>query len=103
MVFVSRQAKIDLDNIVIGLLEWEKVELTVPEVMQYVDDISDICYKLDNLSYHQPAKYKEHLKYGEYSRSYKRNRNTTWYIIYDIDLYNHIYVNKIISNYLTIN
>ena len=65
MVFVSRQAKIDLDIIVIGLLEWEKVELTVPEVMRYVDDISDICY-------------------------------------YDIDLYNHIYVNKIISNYMTI-
>jgi len=102
MVFVSRQAKIDLDNIVMGLLEWEKVELTVPEVLQYVDDISDICYKLDDLLYHHPAKYKEHLMYGEYSHPYKRNRNTTWYIIYDIDLYNHIYVNKIISNYMTI-
>jgi len=42
MVFINRQAIIDLDNIVTGLLEWEKVELTVPEVMQYVDDISDI-------------------------------------------------------------
>jgi mRNA-degrading endonuclease YafQ of YafQ-DinJ toxin-antitoxin module len=102
MVFVSRQAKIDLDNIVIRLLEWKKIELTVLEVMQYVDDISDICYKLDNLSYHHPAKYKEHLKYGEYSHSYNRNSNTTWYIIYNIDLHNHIYVNKIISNYLTL-
>jgi len=102
MVFVSQQAKIDLDNIIIGLLEWKKIELTVLEVMQYVDDISDICYNLDNFSYHHPAKYKEHLKYGEFSYSYKRNRNTTWYIIYDIDLYNHIYVNKIISNYITI-
>jgi hypothetical protein len=102
MVFVSRQVKIDLDNIIIGLLEWDKIELTVPEVMQYVDDISDICYKLGNSSYHHPAQYKEHLKYGKYSHSYKRNKNTTWYIIYDIDLYNHIYVNKIISNYLTI-
>jgi hypothetical protein len=102
MVFVNRQAKIDLDNIVIGLLEWDKIELTVNEVMQYVDDISDICYKLVNLSYHHPAKYKEHLKYGKYSHSYKRNKNTTWYIIYDIDLYNCIYVNKITSNYLTI-
>jgi len=34
MVFISRQAKIDLDNIVIGLLEWEKIELTISEVMQ---------------------------------------------------------------------
>jgi hypothetical protein len=102
MVFVSLQAKIDLDNIVIGLLDWKKIELTIPEVMQYVDDISDICYKLDTLSYHRPIKYEEHSKYGEYFYSYKRNRNTTWYIIYDIDLYKHIYVNKIISNYQTI-
>ena len=102
MVFINRQAIIDLDNIVIGLLEWEKVELTIPEVMQYVDDISDICYKLENVAYHRPAKYQEHLKYGEYSRSYKRNRSTTWYIIYDIDLFKNIHVNKIISNYLTV-
>ena len=34
MVFVNRQAKTDLDNIVVGLLEWKKVELTLPEVMQ---------------------------------------------------------------------
>ncbi|MDR2146536.1 MAG: hypothetical protein LBE91_08790 [Tannerella sp.] len=91
-----------MDNIITGLLEWEKVELTVPEVMRYVDDIADICYQLKDLSYHHPAKYKEHLKYGEYFHPYARNRNTTWYIIYDIDLHNHIYVNKIISNYLTV-
>jgi hypothetical protein len=36
MVFINKQAKTDLDNIVIGLLEWEKVILTVPEVMQYM-------------------------------------------------------------------
>ena len=102
MVFVSKQAKIDLDNIIIGLLKWEKVELTVPEVMKYVDDIADICYKLDDLLYHHHAKYKEHLKHGEYSYPFKRNKHTTWYIIYDIDLHNHIYVKKIISNYMTV-
>ena len=37
--------------------------------MQYVDDISDVCYKLDSLAYHHPTKYQEHLKYGEYSHS----------------------------------
>jgi len=42
MVFITEQAKIDLDNIVIGLLEWDKIELTVDEVMQYVDDIVTI-------------------------------------------------------------
>jgi len=102
MVFIDRQAKIDLDNIVIGLLEWNKIVLTVPEVMQYVDDIVNICYQLDGLIHHSKAKYKEHLKYGAYSYPYKRNKNTTWYLIYNIDSFENIFVNKIMSNYLTI-
>jgi hypothetical protein len=102
MVFISRQAKTDLDNIVIGLLEWNKVELSVSEVMQYVDDIVDTCYCLDSLKFHPAAKYEEHLKYGMYAYSYKRNKNTTWYIIYNVDSDKNVFVNKIISNYLTI-
>jgi len=102
MVFVNRQAKIDLDNIVVGLLEWEKINLTFQEVMQYVDDIADTCYELDNLTYHRHATYNDHLKYGEYVYPYKRNKNTTWYIIYSVDSFNNIYVNKIISNHLTL-
>jgi len=102
MVFINSQAKIDLDNIVIGLLEWKKITLGVSEVMQYVDDIADICYQLGNAVYHSKAKYESHLKYGSYSYPYKRNKSTTWYIIYDIDLHRNIYVNKIISNHLTI-
>ena len=102
MVFINRQAKIDLDNIVINLLEWQKITLSITEVMQYADDIADICYQLDNSSYHYHAKYKEHLKYGKYSYPYKRNQNTTWYIIYDIDSNNDVFVNKIINNYMTV-
>jgi len=102
MVFIKRQAKIDLDNIVVGLLEWKKITLSVAEVMKYVDDIADICNQLESSVYHCHAKYKEHLKYGKYSYPYKRNKNTTWYIIYDIDSNNNVFVNKIISNYLTV-
>jgi hypothetical protein len=102
MVFISRTAKKDLDNIVTGLLKWDKVALTVSEVIQYVDDIADICYQLDNLEYHRQAKYKSHLEYGAYSYPYKRNKMTTWYIIYDIDLFSNVCVNKIISNHHTI-
>jgi len=102
MVFISRQAQIDLDNIVIGLLEWEKIELTVDEVMQYVDDVVAICYQLGSSIHHRKATYNDHLKYGVYSYPYKRNRHTTWYIIYDINMRNNILVNKIISNYTTI-
>jgi hypothetical protein len=103
MVFINRQAKIDLDNLVTALLEWEKITLSVAEVMRYVDDIVDICYQLDKSAYHQSAKYKEHLKYGTYSYPYRRNKNTIWYIIYNIDTSNTIFINKIISNYLTVN
>ena len=102
MVFINRQARIDLDNIVTGLLEWDKVKLSISEVMQYVDDIADICYQLDGFEYHRHAKYHDHLKYGKYSYPYKRNNNTTWYIIYDTDSNNNIFINKIINNYLTV-
>jgi hypothetical protein len=102
MVFINNQVKIDLDNIVIGLLEWEKIVLAVDEVMRYVDNIVDICYQLDAISYHHRATYAAHLKYGAYTYPYKHNQKTTWYIIYDIDTSNNVFVNKIISNYLTV-
>ena len=102
MVFISKLAKIDLDNLVVGLLEWEKVELTVEEVMQYVDDIVEICYELDAAVYHHDATYEEHIKYGTYSYPYKRSKRTTWYIIYEINRENNIFVNRIISNYMTV-
>jgi hypothetical protein len=102
MVFISSQAKIDLDNIVIGLLEWEKIVLTVDEVMRYVDDIVDICYRLDTVGYRHKATHEEQSKHGTYVYPYKRNQKTTWYIVYNIDFSGNVLVNKIISNYLTI-
>jgi len=102
MVFISKQAKIDLDNIIIGLLNWDKVTLTVDEVMQYVDDIVGICYQLDTLTHHHKATYDDHLKYGQYVFPYKRSKQTTWYIVYAKDFNNKVFVNKIISNYMTI-
>jgi hypothetical protein len=102
MVFISRQAKTDLEHIVTGLLEWEKVVLTVDEVMRYVDDIVDICYQLDTVGYRHKSTYEDHLKHGAYTYSYKRNQKTTWYIVYDIDSSGNVFVNKIISNYQTV-
>jgi hypothetical protein len=102
MVFINRQAVIDLDNIVIGLLEWNKVALTISEVLQYTDDIVNTCYQLDGLIRHSRAKYKDHLKYGAYSFQYRRNKKTTWYLIYNIDSFGNIFVNKIMSNHLTL-
>ncbi|MDR2498428.1 MAG: hypothetical protein LBD28_03195 [Tannerellaceae bacterium] len=101
MVFISRQAKVDLEQIVIGLLEWEKITLEVSEVLKYVDDIVSVCYGLDTAVFRQRTKYKSHLAYGQYVYPYKRNSITVWYIIYDIDSFQNILVNRIISNHLT--
>ena len=102
MVFISRKAKIDLDNIVIGLLDWEKVILTVDEVNQYVDDIVEIAYSLDEKIVRFKATYNDHLKHGAYVYPYRRNAKTIWYIIYDIDNKGDIFINRIISNYMTV-
>ena len=102
MVFISKQAQADLENIVVGLLGWSKVELTVDEVMQYVDDIVGICYQLGSAAYRRKATYTEHVKHGAYAYLYKRSRQTVWYIIYSVDGRGDILVNKIISNHTTV-
>ena len=100
MVFYSEQADRDLNNILEGLLYWNKVELSREFCLSYVNDIIDVCDVLDRKIYHFNTFYETHKKYGSKVHTYIRNARTTWYIIYDkID--NNIYINKIISNYLT--
>ena len=101
MVFVSYQAKIDLDNILIGLLSWEKHTLSVEFTDNYIEAIVSQCYSLETKLRHQNCIFKMHKKYGEKFIRYHRNRQTTWYIIYNIDPYNNITIEKIISNYQT--
>ena len=101
MVFYSEQADKDLDNILEGLLHWHKIELSRGFCMNYVNDIIDVCDNLEYKSIHFNSDYEVHKKYGEKVHIYKRNNTTNWYIIYDIDEKNDIFINKIISNYLT--
>ena len=103
MVFYSIQAENDLDEILEGLLTWQKHTLTREFCMNYLSDIIDICDSLDTKTLHFETLYKTHKRYGKKVHKYTRNKNTIWYIIYDIDTYNNIYINKIINNYLTIN
>ena len=103
MVFISRQAKVDLDNIFIGMLEWNKMELSVEFAEKYIDALVEQCYFLEKNFYHANAVYPEHKKHGNKVHKYRRNAHTTWYIIYNTDSYNNIFVNKIISNHLTTN
>jgi len=102
MVYYSKQAENDLDEILEGLLTWQKHTLTRDFCMNYVSDIIDICDGLNAETFHFDALYETHKCYGKKVHKYLRNKHTVWYIIYDIDDYNNVYINKIINNYLTI-
>jgi len=102
MVYYSKQADFDLDNILDGLLAWKKFTLTREFCLNYVSDIIDICDSLDTKTIHFDAVYETHRRYGEKVHKYSRNKATTWYIIYNVDFYNNVYINKIINNHLTI-
>jgi hypothetical protein len=101
MVIYNTQARRDLANILKGLISWKKHPLEYVHALQYVDDITDACDNLDDRTYHFDATYDEHLQYGDKVFTYKRNPHTTWYVIYDVDNYRNVYINKIVSNYLT--
>jgi hypothetical protein len=102
MVYYNPEARSDLEQIRIGLLQWEKIVLTIEFVQAYMDSIKTVCNKLDTLSYHANTVYPIHKRYGSKVYKYKRNPNTTWNIIYNLDRYGNVFVEKIISNYLTI-
>jgi len=107
MVEFSKQARIDLENIFDGLLAWctpnGQFYLDTNTVINYHNDILDVCEHLDTLTYHTKSKYPDHSRFGNYVYVYKRNAKTTWYLIYDWDGVNKIaYLNKIMSNHLTV-
>ena len=101
MVLIKPTARQDLEDIRVGLLYWEKIELSKSFILSYMDDIIDECYSLDKKPVHFNAQYETHKQYGEKVHTYKRNTNTIWYIIYNKTDEN-IYIEKIISNYMTV-
>lgn len=102
MVFYSIEADKDLDNIRKGLLTWKRFELEREFVFEYLSDLQKVCESIGTRMFHLSASYKEHQRYGKKVYRYQRNQHTTWYIIYDIDVHNNVYINKIISNHITI-
>jgi len=102
MVLFKQTARQDLEEIRIGLLYWEKIELSKSFIHSYMDDIIDECYSLDKKNIRFKATYNDHLKHGTYVHTYKRNTKTTWYIIYNIDEKGNVLINRIISNYMTV-
>ncbi len=102
MVYYSKLADEDLSNIFIGLTIWKKHPLEFNHAANYVDDIVDSCDKLDQSSYHENSQFLEHIEFGEKVYKYIRNKNTTWYIIYDFDVNsNTVYIQHITSNHIT--
>ena len=102
MVYYSQNAIKDLDIIFEGLISWSKHNLTYSHVKAYHNEIKRVCDSLDSLVYHFNTQFEMHKKYGKKVHCYNRNKNTTWYIIYDIDLStNTIYIQHITSNHTT--
>lgn len=102
MVYYSIRAKFDLDDIIEGLLTWKKHKLEYQHIVKYHNDIKKICESLDQQVYHTAAEYKRHLQFGKFVFKYVRNKNTTWYIIYNYDKVNDsVFIEHILSNHLT--
>lgn len=101
MVFYSQQALRDFDDIFYGLLLWERVGLSKPFVESYIKELKTQYENIPNNSFHPDTTFSPHKKNDSKVHRFQRNSQTQWYIIYDIDAENNVYINKIISNYIT--
>jgi hypothetical protein len=80
-----------------------KPPLTYEEAHNYIDDIADFALSLGERMYHINCVYEIHKRYGKKTARYDRNKNTQYYIIYDLDEEKDIiYVERLISNHITI-
>ena len=101
MVYLNQQSLNDLEKIREGFLTWKKFELSEAFIIGYVNQIIDVCYSLDLKSFHFNNKFSKYKKYGAKLHTYKRNKQTQWYIIYNIDRHGNIFINHISSNHTT--
>jgi len=101
MVFYNNSARLDLKNIFDGLLTWSKYKLEYNHVVKYHNDILQICNCLDSKSFHFNAQFPSHKRFGKKVHTYKRNKLTHWYIIYNLDSHGNVFIQRIFSNYKT--
>ena len=106
MVFFNKPALDDIEEIFVGLLEWSTKDnrqliMTFDEVWNYRNDLFNVGNSLDTLSFDKKTQYDTHKKYGQFVFRYNRNQHTQWSFIYD-KTGNNVFINKIISNYLTV-
>ncbi|MFT3752220.1 MAG: hypothetical protein QM800_04865 [Paludibacter sp.] len=86
-----------------GLLTWEKHALEFAHAEDYVDDIKNECLSIEMIPLHFQADKSTYKRFGNYVHRYRRNKNTTWYIIYNRDEYKNIFIQRIMSNHFTQN
>ncbi len=105
MVYYSTQAEYDLTKIFVALLSWAsdngQVHMDREHVIIYYNDLYHAFDGIDRLPYHAPVRYATHAKYGKYAYTYKRNKRTAWYGIYNFYAPD-AFLNRILSNYRTI-
>ncbi len=105
MVYWNKTAISDIDTIFRGLLEWKTINgqthLTYDAAVAYLENLRAIFDRIDLLYFHHKATYGLHKMFGEYVYRYRRNARTSWYACYDM-LRDRVYLNRILSNYLTL-
>ena len=106
MVLFNKSALDDIEEMFVGLLEWSIGDnrqpiMTFDEVWNYRNDLFNVGNSLDTLLFNTKTQYDTHKKHGQFVYRYDRNRHTQWYFIYD-KTENNVFINKIISNHLTI-
>lgn len=99
MVYYSEEFETDLEQILRGLLTWKKHELEYQHVISYRNDLKNECISLEFKGHHFNAVYLNHKQFGKHVHRYQRNKNTTWYIVYNKDEYRNIYIQRIFSNH----
>ena len=102
MVYYSTTATADFKLILLGLITWKKHQLSYEHALSYVDNIHAVCESLPKKTKHQLTSFEVHKEFGKYVHAYNRNKSTTWYIIYNVTATNDFWIEKIISNHLTV-
>lgn len=101
MVIYSIKSIDDLTNILYGLRHWRKHFISDEHAISYVDTITEICDSLDTKTFHFNPRYSVHKRFGDKVHTYRRNKSTIWYIVYNLDQYGNVYIQRIISNHNT--
>ena len=101
MVLYSKTAIENLTDILIGLINWPKHPLSVEHAENYVAEIRFVCDELDTKSFHFNTRFALHKSCGSKVHTYRKNKQTSWYIIYNLDRNANVYIERILSNHNT--